>query len=219
MTNTVVISDNFTLQQRRIAAGLSNKRGLVAACGQRFVNEHRDHFEGRNREANKRGWPKRNFWNRIRGATKLENVTDRHATMVVSDPALNLKVRGGTVRAKRGKYLTIPANADAYRAGSPREGIGDRLSPLIRYRNGRRTVIALVENAATNIRISKSRGRSRVKQTGTVAGGRVMYWLKEAVTMRRDPKALPNRQQVEDAVAQEAGRYLDRQFNPGRAGQ
>ena len=37
--------------------------------GQTLANTMQDHFQSRNEEPNKQGWPKQNLWNRIRGAT------------------------------------------------------------------------------------------------------------------------------------------------------
>jgi len=67
-------------------------------------------------EPNKLGGRRTHFWNRqIGGSTNMPVVEDTNRVVVsISSPILPHKVKGGTISAKRSKYLTIPLVAEAY---------------------------------------------------------------------------------------------------------
>src|SRR5437868_6486786 len=82
----------------RIAASLEDRQPLNAALGKRAEIELRNHFEERNREPNKKGWDKLEFWARIRGATAFVSADKNAAHVVIADPAINQKIFGGTIK-------------------------------------------------------------------------------------------------------------------------
>jgi hypothetical protein len=204
---TVTIKDGASYTLERIAEGLTNRRPLNAAIGKRGEVELRAHFLERNEEPNKKGWPAQNFWNRIRKATALAAVDEAGATIAISDPAIAQKIHGGDITPKEGKYLTLPAIAAAV-GRSVRTF--QNLEPLIRWMNGTRRAIALVERRASNIVYGRARkdGSRSVTHTSSSIGG-VIFWLVEKVHQNKDPKALPSREKMERALREEAGFFLE----------
>lgn len=209
MSLTLSITDGISPELQRQMRELQNPRGLMAAAGKRVEVELRAHFERRNAEANKQGWPKRGFWMRIRRATALAAVSASSATVAVADPALNLKVHGGDVTPKRGKYLAIPATPEAYAAGSPREGGLNLQFDLVEIAPGR-FAPALVEAAYTTFKIVKGKNGPRVKMGAESWGGRVHYWLTRKAHMEKDPTALPEREHLQRALRDEVVNYVSR---------
>lgn len=208
---TLSVSDTIGQDLRHKKAALEDPRGLMAAAGKRLEVELKAHFQRRNGQPNRQGWPKRNLWNQIRRATKLTSVSAGEAVVTVAAPELATKINGNpALTPKRGKYLAIPATQEAYAAGSPREG-GLPLAPLIRFRDGRRTVVALVEPHMTNISFKRGR-RGTTVQRGEEVGGRVQYWLKKQVRIPRDPDAIPAPAVLDAAIRAEVQAWLNRKM-------
>jgi hypothetical protein len=204
---TVTIKDGASYTLANLAKGLKFRRPLNAAVGKRGESELRAHFLARNQEPNKKGWPAQNFWNRIRKATALATVDETGATIAISDPAIAQKIYGGEIKPKEGKYLTIPAIAEA--AGRSARTF-QNLEPLVRWMNGKRRAIALVEREASNIKYGRKRkdGTRSVTHVSSSIGG-VIYWLVEKVHQNEDPRALPSREKMETALRDEAKDYVD----------
>lgn len=101
---------------------LAAPRPLHEAGARAVGNTLRTHFLERNREGNKRGWPRRNFWSSVRAKVAELPATDAGGAVAIASPELAHKIAGGTIRPKRGKFLALPLTAQAYKAGSPREG-------------------------------------------------------------------------------------------------
>ena len=192
-----------------IAEKVTSLQPLNAALGKRAEVELRAHFEQRNGQGNARGWPAQHFWARIRTATAFGGADETAARVVISDPAINQKIFGGTITPREGKYLALPAIAEAY-GRSPRTM--DNLMALIRYRGGARRAVALVETQSSAISFGRARkdGSRAVKRGGASWGGRVWYWLVKSVTQRRDEGALPPDEQMRAALLDEARQYLAR---------
>jgi hypothetical protein len=201
---TVTIKDHATYTLTKLAEGLTNRRPLNAAVGKRGESELREHFRERNQEPNKKGWPSQDFWNRIRKATALATVDETGATIAISDPAFAGKTHDFTLKPVEGKYLTIPAIAEA--SGRSARTFSN-LVPLIRWRRGVRRAIALVERQATLLRDRKDGAATEKK--GELVGGRVFYWLVESVRQKKDPRALPTREKMETALREEAQIYVE----------
>jgi hypothetical protein len=179
----------------------------------------RQHFEDRGREPNKQGWRSNNFWARIRSATALAEVSDDEATVAIADPAINQKVYGGTITAKRARMLALPASAEAYAAGSPREGGGPVLTFAFSYDTLRgvwRPALVAKYNYQRKIKKGKRAGEltkaNAVKSTEGI--GKVWYWLVASVTQEADQKALPDNavmdQKINDAITELLQRVRER---------
>lgn len=187
-----------------IAAKCSDRRALNVKLGDRAVEVLQAHFALRNSEPNKTGFAKQGFWDRIAASTLLGRVDARMARINVTEPAINQKIYGGTITPKHGKYLALPAIAEAY-GHSPLD------FNFLTWRPGR-TGGALVEAERTHIKVGRQKkdGTRSVKNKGEGWGGRVWYWLVKSVTQDADPNALPTEAEMQDALLDEAGEFLER---------
>jgi len=146
------------------------------------------HFLDRNTsEPNRHGWPRQNFWSRIRNATRVLSVSAEGATITIADPAMNQKVYGGTIRPKECKFLAIPMRAEAY-GRSPKTFHDLHFVPLS---GGRGLLVQNEQTAVSFGRPSKKDGSRKTKQ-GTRAGGGAFYLLAPSVTQAADTRALPS---------------------------
>lgn len=172
---------------RNVKSDLRGSRGMMAARGKRLERELRAHFLKKDREPNKKGWPKSHFWNRrIRTSTVLTSVTPSTAEVSIADPAIAQKIHGGTIRPKQAKYLSLPAAAEA-------QGRSPRLFADLHF---------------------EPRRGAKVKGALVNASGKTIYLLATHVTQSPDPTALPTMASLEAADADETAKYLARR---GRA--
>ena len=214
----------------RLARTLARPRGLLRGVQQGIANELIAHFDQRNTEPNKNNWPKRNFWagiaDRVVAASKA--VTNTSAEVSVASPELAHKITGGRIEPQRGSALAIPASAEAYAAGSPREGGAPNLEVKL-IMTGRGLVPALV--AAVDYQRQVQRGRRTgefvrakgakrgVDEFGQVFGtkaqkadfgkGSVWYWLEPYVDQEADPRAMPSDDALGAAAQSAADDWLD----------
>lgn len=188
------IDDRATPRLAKRMALLARPRPILAAAGKAVEVALKEHFARKEAQPNKMGWPKTHFWGRrIRPATQLVRASDTEAVVSVSDPALAMRLRGGTIRPKEGKYLAIPARAEAY-GRSPKTFDDLHFVPT---GNGRGY---LARNLQTSARIGKD-GKVR---RGGLSGGEAMYWLVRHVRQQADPSALPRHRDLEAAAARAA---------------
>lgn len=181
---TLRISDQATPVLQRLTQALGRPRPITEAVAQSTVVELQKHFLARNREPNKRGWTKANFWSKEgREKTALADLQDSRAEVAVASPAIAHKFTGGTIRPKRGKYLAIPLTAEAYKAGSPREGAMSGLVFAGGYRGGAAFL-----------------GR----RDGQFGGLTRHYLLVRSVTHAPDPRTLPEPQTLATAAEKAA---------------
>ena len=206
IAGTVQIRDTSTPRLETIRQQAKRPRALMAAAGKRVEKDLRAHFADKDRKGNAKGWPRSHFWARtVRAATAFQGATDTGATVAISSPEFMLRLRGGTVRAKRGKYLAIPLTARAKAAGSPREGgwSGGALK-FFRTKLGR---ALLVE--ASHTRLAFRGGRVA---GGQQSGGEAQYLLVRSVRQRADSSALPTEAKLQAAIDNEAEKYLAREL-------
>jgi hypothetical protein len=180
----------FSAQALTLIARLSTglRRGLYAALGGRLESVVRRHFIARNGEGNAKGWPSRQFWVK-EGANKtaLSEVTDHSATVSIASPAIAHKLEGGTISAKRKKYLAIPATPRAYALGSPGEG---------RW-------------GAGELFLVRPKGKNPFLATKQGAGIEPQYWLVKSVTQAADPRTLPAEATLAAELRDEAEAFVN----------
>lgn len=129
MTLTVQ-SDTLTPALATLRAQARNPRGLMAAAGRAVTNLFRKHLRTLQRSRpNKLGGKRTNFWAQLASSVNLASLTDTGATISISDPRAAHKHKGGTLRPKRAKMLTIPVAPEAHgRRASVLEGeLGTKL--------------------------------------------------------------------------------------------
>lgn len=200
--NRIIVKDTATPALDASLKKLKSPRPLLQAAGKAVEVTLRDHFKARQAEGNKKGWPSRGFWygepDSVATALALDKVTDTAATVVVADRRFVHKVTGGTIQAKRSKFLAIPLRAEAYALGgkgSLRESQPDLFPIRIGGKSGR-------------LFLAKKQGNSF----------RAWFRLVRQVTQKPDPKALPDpaaiTTSVEKAVAKVMPRLLLLQGGP-----
>ncbi len=148
--------------------------GAGAKAVQVAISKHLRALQAR---GNEKGWPAQKFF--AGKATSVEKTvgisarSDDAVIVSIADPRFVHRLTGGTVKAKRAKYLAIPMTAQAYAAigkGTLRESMpGLR---FVKLRNGQR-FLAL--------------------------GGKFIFALKESVTHSAHPEEAPDEKQLADA--------------------
>jgi hypothetical protein len=207
------INDYASAGARNLQEKIDYPQGMLERAGKAVEVALREHFLNRNSEGNKMGWPSNNFWARIRRSTAFQDATNEKATVAISDPAINQKVFGGTIKPQRTTNLALPATAMAYTAGSPREGATPALKFMFAFDPASdrwRPALVAAENYARQLTKGKRKGEL-VKASGDkakVGAGIVWYWLVRKVTQAADPRALPPDQDVQSAIYQSVEDYL-----------
>lgn len=190
------IDDQLSPQLREVYGKLQNRAPMMQKLGGILAKGIRKHFRQRNSQPNANGWPKRNFWNKEgRENTALTHYDQTSATVTIASPAIVHKLKGGTVRPKRGRALAIPACAEAYRAIQPSAMNKDMLEFVPIPKSG--GLIGLLAE-----RQHDTRRRRR--------GGKVWFWLVAQATHRPDPNTLPPDREMDNLVQNETAAYLQK---------
>lgn len=188
MLINIQITDQLSPEINRFHAAVVDRRALHAAVAGNLAKKLREHFGARERQGNKRGWPKRHFWAREgRQNTSVTAISADGAEVTVASAAIAFKAKGGAIRAKRARNLAIPLTARAYAAGSPREG---GIKDLFFAKAGGRAFLA----------IPIMRGKKK-----TISP---QYLLTPSVTQAADPNALPKQSEIEAHIQNSANAWL-----------
>ena len=172
---------------------LKRPEALTRALGNELRNRLRGHFRGKNnREPNKLGGKRTNFWREVgRSVTPKPEVSADGLSVSVSitDPNFAQKLFGGTIRANKGLYLTIPVSRRAH---------GKTVANLERDEH-----IKLVF-------VDRSYGGMLIEVPDQKGGKvKVDYILKTEVHQEADPTALPDEQQLNQALRERAEAYVE----------
>jgi hypothetical protein len=171
---------------------MANTRPVMAAAASAMRKDMQEHY--RNQPANKRGWPTRRFWQKEGASrTHIAEVTATKARVSVDSPAMAHKLTGGTIRPKRGRALALPVRAEAYRAGSPREG-GIKDLVILKKKRAKKVWLGTVKDKVVTI----------------------YYRLVPQVTQRPDPRAFPGKRGATDAALAAMGRAIDALVRRGK---
>lgn len=230
MQVTLDISGAAAEDLERVARRLQRPRSLLRAAQQGVAAELVEHLGRRDSEPNKMGWPSRNFWTRIGDAVVAESsqVTDNSASVTVGGPEgaqLAHKITGGTITPQRGSSLTMAASAEAYAAGSPREGNTPQLKfafvldgqgyrPALVAAVDYLRVVAKGKQAGERVRAREAKltitASGAVKKSNATLGkDSVWYWLIKSATQAADPRALPDPAMLETAAREAANEWMD----------
>jgi hypothetical protein len=195
-----------------LSAQIQRPQRLLKVLAYQLVVDLKSHFLMRNAEANKHGWPSKNFWKKegVEGANKtaISSLTDTEAVVSVASPAIAFKTHGGTILPKRGKYLAIPASAQAYAAGSPRE-LDENFLQFIPIRRGGKLGGILVTRAHTKLVYARS---GNIKKGANVKAGTLWYYLVKSTDHQADPRALPPDSDINDSLYNTATEEVARQI-------
>jgi len=199
----------------KVEGTLRRPRALHADLADALKDELIRHFDARNQEPNKRGWPKSNFWQKAASLTRVKEVTDTGATVqVAGDANVRIHLLGGTVKPTGGrKWLTIPLipeargkRASVYEAESGRK--------LFRPA-GRRVLMERLKDgsgdAASGRASMRTKGGYRTFNLGAVKV-RPVYALATEAKIPKDPRALPPRSALADALQTAANDWAAREL-------
>lgn len=196
--------------------GMRSADGCVKIIAKRVKDVYVSHFRAKNELPNKMGWPSRGTWAQIARKTSVAYAFEDRAGISIADPIINQKVYGGKITAKTGENLALPANADAYLAGSPREwttpGDGKLERKFYRKHGELRSMLVAAQNYQRITRKGETK-RTKDAAKATEGKGRVWYWLVKETNPPKDPTALPPDDIVLNmiqATAQEISRELMR---------
>lgn len=146
----------------------------------------RRHFEMRDREGNKNGWPRTHFWRRVVSAAASASISSgRSASVTVFSPEFARKVRPrNPMRPRHAKMLAIPLTAEAAGYGGPRN-----------YSGGERLFV-----------FTSKRG-NKILGYATSAGLEPLWVLKYSVIHRPDKMPWPSTASLLSAVSGIVGIY------------
>jgi hypothetical protein len=171
----ITIEDGVTPELQRLMSRVTRRTPMMQAAGKAVEVVLHRHFDRRDAEGNKQGWPRKHFWSRtVRRATAFETATDDEATVKIASREFMQKLYGGTITAPSGKFLAIPLTARAYAAGRPRNWGGGVLRP-VRFPSGKLVLREVSSSLKTR-----------------ASGGEAQYLLVKRVNQQADPRALPS---------------------------
>ncbi len=181
-----VVSDTATPALRALLKDSLPNRSLMARLGKAFERFYRRFFISKDKLPNKQGWPKSHFWSqRVATSTLLTKVTATDAEVTIGEPAFRTHFYGATIRPRKAKFLSIPLVPQA-------KGIYPS-SGLI-------TGLFLRRSSSGAAFLAKRDGRNIVNY----------FILLKSVTIPRDPKAAPDRKDVDRELLKEANLWFKR---------
>jgi len=182
---TIDVKDNTFNELEALGERLADRKGLHEVLGRSVEGSLRDHFADRQNEPNKRGWPKQQFWDRIRNRTAFSGATESEASVVIADRAMAAKVYGARIVPKEKKMLAIPLRAEVY-------GVMPRAKTI--------PGLFLWKSPRGNLFLA-------AKEQGGKAL-RIFWLLVSRANVPADPKALPSEAVVGAGMVEAAGDFL-----------
>ncbi|MDR2981993.1 MAG: hypothetical protein LBV12_07065 [Puniceicoccales bacterium] len=186
MSITLNVTKGLSPDLQKCYRLLKNRKPLMTMLGGATAIALRRHFRRRNREPNKSGFPKANWWQKeVAQRTALTGADNNSATVTIASAQFPLKFYGGTVKAKRAKYLAIPMHPAAY-GKTPRDGTIQGLW-LVNGKNPGKKFLARHE------------------------GGKLVFYfsLVKSATHRPDPRALPDLEKLTAELVAKTESYLE----------
>lgn len=178
---------------------LQRPSALLAVLGRDAANQYRAHFRMKNRTPNKLGGKRTNFWRGVADSVQAPRLEGGGTAVVISipHPSIAQKVKGGIIRPKRVKFLTIPVSPEAY-------------GRTARSRNGGPGTF----EAETGLKLVflKVGDHNAVLATHRGGGMQVEYILTASVNQDPDPTALPDPELVAARLLQRAEGYVERKL-------
>lgn len=185
---------------RAILEKTRRPQAVLAAAGREGANQLREHFLEKDRtDANKIAPDRRqHLWQQIAHAVQAPVVDEygNKVTIAINHPIIAQKVFGGPITAKRVRNLSIPESDEAYgRAPSVFER-ETGLKLIFIQANGHAFLAARVDPNSKFLQVE--------------------YLLTPSVNQKPDATALPDEQELADAVISRAQKVLDRQLEEGK---
>lgn len=190
MIKVVVQMGNATLPAIvRGAGNLKNPSALLKVMADRGADYLREHFAKRNKEPNKRNWPKTGFWADIAQSTVRGEPSGQRIDIIVSDRRYAMQLFGKQKHVPvEAKALTIPLDPRA--VGKRASVLADELgTPIFRRGNA---LAANINGQTVNL-----------------------YALVRSVKIPADPEAFPATSGFLDALSETVDEWLDMQAEQG----
>jgi hypothetical protein len=184
-------AENAPAEVLRRARALQGKRlnTQIARGVQQLFQKH--FFALDSSRANGLGGQRTHFYADAAKATSSEG-TESEAIITVAQQGIRQRRFGGTIKARPGSWLTIPARAEAY--GRRAREFHDL--HFVKLKNGNAMLIA---GGATGL-TGKFNKKGEAIERGGSEEGVVMYWLVPSITQDADPSVLPTETEVRDIV-------------------
>ncbi len=190
----IKVTENATTMLRALIAKMEPVQVAYRSgyAVRELVVDHLNEYDAAH--PNKFGAPRTHYYKTAADGTSL-SVSDTLATIKVNQIGILQRIYGGKIVPKNTKYLTIPANAQAY---ARRARDFPNLVPLIRRKNGVVRAVALAE--ATTTPLLKGFRKNGQRRHGKVQGGRVYFWLVLEVNQQANPDIVPTEQEIEKCI-------------------
>jgi hypothetical protein len=184
--------------------------GLLIAA-RALGNLLKKHFREKAQTPNQLGGDRTWFWLAVgRGVNAPVQTSNTSAQLSITHPAINQKIHGGVITAKRAKFLTIPVHRLAH---------GRSASVLAAYLGVKLFAVkgvlaawdAPIETKGLRGKRRKTAQAINASTGSSVAGARkltVYYALKRSVKQDPDPTALPPSGELERVAKEAFNRWL-----------
>jgi len=214
MSDAVVKTQDFAtpLLKEALATMTTGRRALLMSVAGATRQRLRAHFRARqagDSKRKRRGWAPKYFWSGSRGQSVEENtqigtVTSDSATVVIASPAFAMKLKGGTITPKRGKFLAMPLRAEAYAAGSPREWDNQTIRSEMR--------LVPIRSKSGNLFLAQV-GDGNLRGLLGGSGLRLQYLLVRKVEQKADPNALPSEAEMGETIDKATDDHITRRLS------
>lgn len=218
----IIPSDRATSDMQRLAAAMDSDL-LDDAVGRAIQNEIRNHFFELDAERPNQLSGRRTHWYSEAGQGTSYQAEPGNVKVSIVQEGIRTRILGteilpgGVIVPIDAKYLTIPANAEAY---GKRAGEFENLVMLFGKRDGEVRPVALVQGTAElesideagNVSVSgrkvdKSKS-GRQKLGGASVSYGIFFWLVDQVKQDPDPTLIPTQEQMVAAAFTDLDEYF-----------
>lgn len=201
------LKDDATPVVRALGRAVEPAR-LKPIVGRAGVNCYRAHlFEANASRPNLLGGTRTNYYAGAARSTHFDVLADG-VLISVNQIGLRLHVLGGTVKPVVKKFLTIPARSEAH---GKRAGEFNGLF-IVFGKSGRPIALARAAQSLIGFRRDGNRSVVGVSRRGS-AGGEILFWLVDSVTVRPDPSLVPDDVKLYAAISTAVDAYLQLQMD------
>jgi hypothetical protein len=183
-TFTIDVRDNASGPIKALAGRAARPGPGLLIAARALGNLLKKHFREKAQKPNKLGGDRTWFWLAVgRGVNAPQQTSPTSAQISITHGAINQKIHGGTITAKRAKYLTIPVHPKAH---------GRRASVLA-------NLLGIKLFAVKGALAGWDKNAKKLT---------VYYALKKSVTQKADPTALPPNGEMERVAREAFNRWL-----------
>jgi len=207
--------DSATPFIERVRTGLANRafRPAIGEAGFKVVYEH---FAAKEQEASKAtqtvyGRPKLGHVGLYAQFARATNhrVTTTGVAIAVSHQAIRQRLQGGEIKPDNGRYLSIPANAEAY--GKRISDFGNTLEfGAFTDEQGRTRLGWGLRDDVKQTKTVRRKGKEKQVEKVKFRAG-VYFWAVRKVYQAPDPSVLPTKEALLAGIDLNVGDWLEEQ--------